>query len=167
MAADSAGSHMANVAFDKYVAFCESYVEGSDRALATITAHGPTEKVLADAYELACIRRKWALWIPADTDGKLQKFEKALREIGASAHYIEVTRADPKAAAREEMIDRMYRSFYAVVGLGEWKGEKVNDEAAHTSLILWLRRVLGTEQFDTLRKAVIARAVAEFSASQQ
>lgn len=165
MAVDSAGSHMANVAFDKYVQFCEEYAEGFHKALDTLTAHGPTDKVLADAAALYRLRRKWAVWITTDTDEKLDRFELALREIGASAGYVQATLGDPNAQGRETHINRMYARLAQVMGYKEWAGQEVGDELAHYALDALLRRILGTEKFDELRRTVVSRAVDELEAS--
>ncbi len=164
MATDSASSHMANVAFDKYVQFCESYAESAGKAFDTLLRHGPTEKVLENAGDLYRLRRKWSLWITTETDNSLERFEQAFREIGASAGYVESTRREPDAEARGEHIKRMYMRLAEVMGFPEWEGKKVSQELAQSALDAQLRKVLGTEQFDVLRRAVITRAVAEFIA---
>ncbi|NUX98840.1 hypothetical protein [Paraburkholderia youngii] len=127
MATDSAGSHMANVAFDKYVQFCEEYAEGFRNALDTLVTSGPTEKVLDDAGALYRLRRKWTIWITTDTDEKLERFEQALRDIGASAGYVQSTIGDPNASDRGEHINRMYTRLCEVMGYKEWAGKEVKE----------------------------------------
>ncbi len=56
-----ATSHMANVAFDKHVAFSEKYVAEVYRSLKTLFREGPTEEALPHAWQLVEIRREWAL----------------------------------------------------------------------------------------------------------
>jgi hypothetical protein len=167
MATDSTGSHMANVAFDKYVQFCEEYAEGFHKALDTLVAHGPTEKVLSDAAALYKLRRKWRVWITTDTDEKLEQFEQALRDIGASAGYVQATLGDPNAQGREIHINRMHTRLAQVMGYKEWAGKEVGDELAHYTLDALLRRILGTEQFDELRTAVISRAMNGLGSGKQ
>lgn len=58
-----ATSHMANVAFDKHVSFCEEYVEEMFKTLSTLFQEGPTEKAMEHAGALYQIRRRWALWL--------------------------------------------------------------------------------------------------------
>lgn len=160
IAADSAGSHMANVAFDKYAQFCEEYAEAFRKALDTLTRHGPSEKVLVDTAELYRIRRRWAIWITNDTDAQLDRFEKVLREIGASAAYVQATIDDPHAHDRQLHINRMYEGLSHVMGYKEWAGKPVGEEHAHYALDALLRRILGTERFDELRSAVVLHALA-------
>lgn len=161
MAADSAGSHMANVAFDKYVLFCEEYAECAAKAFSTLLRYGPTEKILQNASDLYQIRLKWSLWVTSDTDTILERFEEAFREIGAKAGYTEATRRDPNATERQQALDEMYSKLAQVLGFKEWNGQKVSDELAQSTFVSALRRMLGTEQFDSLRRAVISHAVNE------
>lgn len=167
LAADSAGSHMANVAFDKYAQFCEEYSEAFHKALDTLTQHGPSEKVLVNTVELYRIRRKWTIWITIDTDDQLDRFEKVLREIGASAGYVQATIGDPDAHDRQLHISRMYEGVSQVMGLKEWAGKPIGDEHAHYALDALLRRILGTERFDELRSAVVSRALAGLEERKQ
>ena len=85
-----ATSHMANVAFDKHVEFFGEYAHELREALNTLIQNGPTEQALDHATNLYNIKRRWELWITAEIDRELEKFEDALRQIGASAHLLAV-----------------------------------------------------------------------------
>ncbi len=54
-----ATSHMATVAFDKHVGFCEEYLEEVYKALSTLIQHGATEEPL-DTSRFSLIRQKWS-----------------------------------------------------------------------------------------------------------
>jgi hypothetical protein len=84
-----ATSHMASVAFDKHVAFCEEYTKAVNGALVTLFRRGPHRVVLDDANALSDIRIKWTLWLTPEVDERLVKFEGALRKIGAQAGLLE------------------------------------------------------------------------------
>ncbi|MDR8093259.1 hypothetical protein KPB05_38020 [Burkholderia gladioli] len=163
MAADSAGSHMANVAFDKYVQFCEGYMEVTNRTLALLFSKGPTSDVLAMVKEISVLRRKWALWVTTDTAIKLDAFEDALREIGSSAGYVESARTDPHAIDHAEHVERMYSRLSEVMGYKEWRGKPLNGDNAVQSIEAALRTWLGTDQLDMVRRAAIDRAIREFA----
>jgi hypothetical protein len=79
-----ATSHMATVAFDKYVGFCEEYVEAMSNVLYSVIQAGATEKSL-DATDLSRIRKKWALWLTDDIERKLDEFEHRITRIGSEA----------------------------------------------------------------------------------
>src|SRR6266849_252248 len=76
-----ATSHMANVAFDKHVQFCEEYVAEVSDTLTFLFRRGPHKDVLEKANALADIRTKWTLWVTPEIEAELVKFEGALRTI--------------------------------------------------------------------------------------
>jgi hypothetical protein len=47
-------SHMANVAYDKHVSFCEAYVERTNRGLVELMASGPSKDALRLAADRSC-----------------------------------------------------------------------------------------------------------------
>src|SRR5260370_10382818 len=87
-----ATSHMATVAFDKYVGFCEEYVDAMSNALYTFIEEGGKEKAV-DASDLFRIRQKWALWLTHEIETKLDRFEHDIAKIGADAQVLDVNGA--------------------------------------------------------------------------
>ena len=108
-----ATSHMADVAFDKHVKFCDEYTKGVDDALTTLFRRGPHEAVLANADTLSNVRSRWKLWLTPEVEANLSKFEGALREIGAQAWLLGELRPDED---RTEAIKKAYGTFAAVMG---------------------------------------------------
>ncbi len=49
-------SHMANLAYDKHVAFCEAYIERTTKGLSDLMRCGPSKEALAFAGDLGAIR---------------------------------------------------------------------------------------------------------------
>jgi cadmium resistance protein CadD (predicted permease) len=64
-------SHMANVAFDKHVLFCEEYTTAAYGAMATLFRRGPHEDALVEASTLSDIRLKWTVWLAPDVIASL------------------------------------------------------------------------------------------------
>ncbi|MDA2924639.1 hypothetical protein MYX65_08295, partial [Acidobacteria bacterium AH-259-L09] len=151
-----ATSHMANVAFDRHVAFCEKYVEEMFRTLSTLFSEGPTEKALRHSDSLYRIQQKYAIWLTPDLEADLDRFESALRQIGASAH---VAQYFPGDKGHIERVKKMYSVFAEVVGLEEWEGEAVTEERAVKTLIGKLRNVLGIEELTFLREAFVTQSL--------
>ncbi len=81
-------SHMANVAFDKHIEFCEAYLKESDQALAELLLDASAKTTLAHVGKLAEIRRQYALWEDKKIGDFLTKFQESLSKIWL---------ADPKA----------------------------------------------------------------------
>lgn len=151
-------SHMASVAFDKHVDFCEEYVREADEALGAIFRQGPSPEAVYHAGKLFAVRRKHTVWITEKIDDKLDSFETVLRTMGASAGYVASTNGDTTAPDRQEHINRMYKIFAQLTGSNEWQGETLTDELAITSQIKYLRTVLGTEDLNDMRQALVMNA---------
>jgi hypothetical protein len=75
-----ATSHMATVAFDKHIGFCEEYAEEMYKAPHTLVKDGTTEEPL-DPRRFSRIRQKWALWLTHEIDKKLEQFELTITQI--------------------------------------------------------------------------------------
>ena len=153
-----ASSHMANVAFDKHVIFSEEYAQEVLKTLSTLFRNGPSLEILTHTTALFDLRQKHAVWLTRQIDVDLEKFESALRQIGAAAGYVHGT---PGANDRQERLDFMYRKFAEVMGWAEWAGEQLTDELAISMLITRIRTILGTEELTEIRVAVVAKAIDE------
>jgi hypothetical protein len=150
-------SHMATVAFDKHVQFCEEYSTAVHGALLTLLRRGPHEDVLEDARKLGEIRERWSMWLVPEAEGQLDKFEGALRTIGANAYLLRELRADED---RTEAIKQAYGTFAAVMGWEKWKGEIVTRDLAADRVFDGLRKVLGIGELTQLRTELMKRAMA-------
>lgn len=158
-----ATSHMANVAFNKHVEFSEEYIKESYAALQTIFRKGPTQEALSHSDILASVREKYAVWLTPRMEKDLQPFEMALRQMGASAGYVQATVGDRTATQRQEHINRMYEILARLTSLKEWEGEELTDELAISTQIQQLRSILGTDELSKLRQSLLMRAVKELS----
>ncbi len=156
-------SHMAKIAFDKHVLFCEEYAAAADKALNDIFKSGPAPDALVGAGNLLAVRRKHAVWITEEVDAKLNKFEQLFVEMGASAGYVDATRGAPSSESRQDHINRMYKHFSTLTGAGEWQGEKLDQGSAVISTIHWLRKILGTEELNAMRQSFVGIAVSELA----
>ena len=149
-------SHMANVAFDKHVTFSEEYVVEMFQTLTTLFREGPTDQVLSHSGNLYKIRQRWAIWITPDVEIELEKFEAALRKIGASAHFVEVDLTSPK---RSDTIETMYSLYEEVTGMTDGDEKQARADHAILSIIQCLRQVLGIEELTELRRTLVARSL--------
>lgn len=156
----AASSHLASIAFDKHVAFCESYVAEVLATLGMLFREGPTEQVLRHAANLYRIRDEHALWLTPSIEGNLEKFEAALRSIGAADHYVRV--AHP-GEGRQKQLNEMYKTFADVLGskhMGPaWQGEPLTEDLAVSKVIHGLRGALGIEELSEMRTAIIKNAL--------
>jgi hypothetical protein len=148
-------SHMADVAFDKHVSFCEEYTTAVYHAMTTLFRRGPHEEALVEAGALADIRIKWDIWLAPEVTTELGKFEGALRKIGANAMLLRDLRADEH---RTEAIQEAYGTFAEVMGFETWQGKAVTKERTVEKVVEKLRKVLGVGELTHLRSELVERA---------
>jgi len=79
-----ATSHMAMVAFDKHICFCEAYGKEVSKALQSL-AHEATSEEPLDVGSLSRIRRDWALWLTNEIDSWLEQYERRITQLGGEA----------------------------------------------------------------------------------
>lgn len=163
-------SHMANIAFDKHILFCEAYVAEMQKTLLTLMREGPRGSALTQAHELYNIQEKYRLWLTPEIEEELEIFEKALREIGAGAGFVEAVRGSSNqddGVARAKTNARIYEVFSKVIGLPVWNEQKLTDELTTTAIIQQLRAVLGIPALAALRKAILEKAIKSAPFSDQ
>ena len=153
-----ASSHMANVAFNKHVAFAEEYAKEAFKALDTLFKHGPTPQVIQHTGRLYTLHQKYAVWLTLTLEKELEPFEQALRDIGAMAGYVY---SGTNGSDRQVKLNEMYQRFAQVMGLEVWAGKNVTDEIAVTTLIRRLRSILGTEELTEMRAILVSKTIAD------
>jgi len=153
-----ATSHMADVVFDKHVEFCEQYTAAVNETVAFLFRRGLNRDVLQNASNLKDIRLRWNVWLTPDVETQLEKFEAALRKIGANVYLLEALRADEE---RGDAVKEAYGTFAAVVGWEDWQGQPVTRDLAAEKIIEGLRKVLGITELTRLRSELVGRALAK------
>lgn len=154
-----ATSHMANVAFDKYALFCEEYVEEMFQTLRTLNRDGPRQTALPHASKLLEIRQKSALWLTPEVEAELDRFEIAIRKIGANAWLLEQAPGDPAA------ISEMYSLFAEVLGFEKWDNKQITGELTLATVTKRLRHVLGTDELSLIRGSLVERSLRHIRSS--
>jgi len=143
-------SHMANVAFDKHIEFCELYIRRMQDGLGELLARGPTKEVLKFCGELGAARFQYRTWITSDVWDKLLLFEEALRRIGANASVLEHMQV---SEGRSKVVDQMYKLFQDVLAVQE--GTELDKELAASRVIRNLQDFLGIEELSRLRVSLL------------
>ena len=160
------GSHMANTAFDKHVAFCSEYMAEAKSALSTLLRDGPSESVLKHGWKLREIKSNYDIWLSSELEQSLEPFESALVEIGANAHYLDMIRESRnREEAKSRVIEVMYNRFAELMGFKEWEGKELTDQLALVSIVRVLRKILGTEELISLRSSILKKANTELAKS--
>jgi hypothetical protein len=144
----SATSHMANVAFDKHVAFAEKYVLEVHRCMGELFRKGATE----DAFGLACslynIRREYLLWETESITKNLDEFEQALQNMGAQ--MIGLRNLAP-SEERTKKVDEVFGILKKILDLRD-APESLSDEIVGKMVIQRMRELLGVEGLTALRR---------------
>jgi hypothetical protein len=149
-------SHMANVAFDKHVEFCEKYIAEVHLTMSTLFQRGPTEEVIGHAQNLFLLRQQYAAWITADISKKLDPFQNALSKLGSQARLVEAMR---NAANGDKIIEEMYATFDSIMDLDKKDRDKINPDIAVENIKTRLRDILGIEELTRIREKVIKEAI--------
>lgn len=144
-------SHMANVAFDKHIEFCELYIQQMQAGLGDLLAKGPTIQVLKFCGKLGDTRFRYRAWITSEVWDRLLLFEVALRKLGASASVLEHS---PVSEGSSQAADQMDKLFQGILALKE--GTELDKEAAASRVIRHLQDFLGIEELSRLRASVLA-----------
>lgn len=154
-------SHMAKVAFDKHVEFCEEYITRIDQGLPKLFREGPTKDTISLAVELSSIRSKFRTWLTEDIIAKVKPYEKALTSIAADDTLLEHLGIGDR---RNKVVDRMFHTFSEVTGMKEkFIEEDINEEIAPEKIINHLQQVLGIQELTKLRQKIIKESIASLS----
>jgi hypothetical protein len=150
-----ATSHMANVAFDKHVQFCEEYAAKMAEITDGMFQSGPNVQALSDASALLALRIKWAVWLTSDTEHALEPFEKAVRKVGADAYLLKEVEAFND---RPMVVKRVYSVYADLLGIEEFDGSKTGSDRTMQAVLEKLRKVLGIRELTELRSRFVERA---------
>lgn len=148
-------SHMAEVAYNKHVEFCEEYINRVQLGRQELFREGPSRNTLNIGRELVVIRQKYASWLTAEIEQSLQPFEQALIKIGA---HEEVLPHMPSGESRIKMIDEIYSAFGLVLG----HQDPLNEEEANLKIdrvIEKIREILGITILTRLRQEAASIAL--------
>ncbi len=140
-------SHMAEVAYDKHVIFCEEYIERVEKGRQELFTEGPSRNAINIGRELVNIRQKHSPWLTKEIEENLKPFEGALIKIGAQKGLLESL---PVGEQRSKVIKEVYKSFGLVLGHEESLDE---DEAniCIDKIIEKIRNILGINILTKLR----------------
>jgi len=141
-------SHMASVAYDKHVKFCEEYLEAVNKAVFELWAEGPNVKALGHANSLRDIRDRHTAWLTREIEEKLFPIEAALRKIGAGSHVLPLVQP---GSERSKIVDDVYGAFGKITESGK---ENQGSTAAVASITDSLRELLGIKELTELRTEV-------------
>ena len=142
----SPAAHMGQLVFDKYIAFCEAYLEALWEILPQLFAEGLSVKALDMSKRLMKLREKHGLWVPPEVVKKLAPFENALWSIGAKA----IAKSLPSSEA-------MFEEFMKVLDLTK-APDGSSSELAYHRVLTELQARLGIAELTELRLGALREA---------
>lgn len=148
-------SHMADIVYDKHVAFCEEYIQRLQDGLQELMRDGTTKNTKYIGGDLVRIRIKHSAWLTVKIEESLKPFEMALINIGAKEHLLENLSVGEK---RTKIIDNIYKSLGLILNHEEPTDE---NEANMRSgkIIEQIRDILGINTLTTLRQKAVELAL--------
>lgn len=149
-------SHMAEVAFDKHVEFCEKYIAEVHETILTLVREGPTEKGQDHGRNLNGIRIKYDTWITDDISNPLKHFEDAIFRIGSKTHLAKSTNISATGQKAYEEADALWD---VVLGNIFDKSKIPDKNIAVESVKKKIRDILGIEKLTQLRGVLISKAI--------
>ena len=152
-------SHMADVAYDKHVLFCEEYIHRVQSGLQELFRDGPTYKALDFGRELVNIRQRHASWLTKEIEAKLKPFEEALIEIGAKEGLIDRL---PAGEQRTAAVEKVYKTFGLILEFERYENER-EESIAISNIIEYIRGILGITILTELRQKVSKTALARLN----
>lgn len=154
-------SHMAEVAYDKHVAFCEEYMARIQLGFQELMGDGPTAKSANIGGDLVRIRFKHAAWLTTTIEAQLKPYEMAVITMGAQMGTLDRdTRMTDER--RTEVVNEIYKAYGLVGGFDKAQSEE--EGLIHLQKpIENVRRVLGIDTLMALRQAASDLAIERLS----
>ncbi|MFO0706528.1 MAG: hypothetical protein U0412_06710 [Nitrospira sp.] len=150
-------SHMADVAFDKHVEFCEKYMMQMQKTLSTLFRDGPSGDCMKLSSQLSEIRLSFRTWLTADIQDKILPFEEALTKIAGRHIMLDNL---PVGDQRTKVVEEMHNTFADVLGLARLEGRGKNDDQVAPRVIMdHLQDILGVKQLVQLRIKLVDESV--------
>ena len=140
-------SHMANIAYDKHVLFCEEYMARVQSGFQELLREGPSKNAMNIGRELVNIRQKHSPWLTKNIEQNLIPFESALIKIGAKERVVDMIQIGEQ---RNQMIDDIFKSFGLILGHEKAETEEEANIAIE-KIIEKIREILGINILTELR----------------
>lgn len=151
-----ASSHMATVAFDKHIEFCEQYMELIHELIDSIMQHGPSTEQRPKVIDLLNLRKRYAAWTTKDMEAQLKPFEDALVHMTSLSGLVERNR---QTEAGDKAIDDLYKLSSEILQL-DGNELALGSDVSIGEIRERVRKMLGIEEISEMRKAIVEKSIA-------
>jgi len=159
-------SHMANIAYDRHVAFCEAYIKRTNEGVQELMRLGPTKAALVFCSDLMKLRMEYTAWLTPEIEARLIPLETALKTIGGKEILLESLRPGDR---RSRIVDEIHQAFGMIVGVEKPATDEDRSMAA-AKILDHVRDVVGINELTALRQTttrVALRRVSKLDETQQ
>lgn len=158
----AAASHMADVAYDKHVAFTEAYILRTNQGVDDLFDTGPSKAAMKFASDLRHIRKQHATWLSSEIEEKLICFESTLHRMGVNMAYLDNVAV---GEGRSRVVDEVFKAFKTLLDVEKpTPGEETEIVAAR--ITDHLRDVLGVKELTALRQHTTRLALRRVAQSE-
>jgi hypothetical protein len=152
----AATSHMANIVFEKQVAFCEEYVVTLDQALSCLLEAGPSKAIEGFLDRLIASKKKYITWLSSELVENLEIIENEMQRIITNDYLINHRRqTEPE---RSVYISEMWKSFNRLIGVNN-KDDEFNPRQTVNGIIEYVKGILGIAELEMLRREMVSRSI--------
>jgi len=155
-------SHMAKVAFDNHVAFCEKYMKAVQNTVDVLWAEGASESAMELSNNFFKIRMQYSTWITDEITNQLKDFEEALFKIGSNLKLFK-SYTDKKSASI--LYDESENLWEKVLGRMIDKKNIPDENLAIECIKNRVRNILGIKELIELRGLIIKKAIENMASS--
>ena len=153
-----ATSHMANVAFDKHVEFCEKYMNEVQITIQTLFSKGPSSESLQNLHKFREIKQQYSTWLPQEITFNLKSFEDALYKIDSLSHLANAYKEKDHESSTK-YFKEMYDIFSKLLNLEKQIDIDKNTDFAVEQVKQRIRSILGIEELTQIRKLLIEESM--------
>lgn len=153
-----ATSHMANIAFDKHVEFCEKYIKEVDLTVSELFSKGLTKDVNTHLSNLIEIKNEYSVWISHDIGSQLVPFEKALNTLRKFSEDKDSSEFSENLSGMKAL-KKTYDVFREILNLQQDPGFEEDSEISAEIVRKKIRSILGVEELSKIRKTLMDRAL--------
>jgi len=151
-----ATSHMANIVFEKQVAFCEEYVVTLDQALSCLLKAGPSKAIEEFLDKLVASKKKYITWLSGELVDRLETIENEMRRIVTSDYLI--NHIQQKEPERSIYVNEMWKSFNRLIGVNN-KDNEFNSRQTVKDVLEYVKGILGITELEMLRREMVSRSI--------
>ncbi len=152
----AATSHMANIVFEKQVAFCEEYIVTLDQALSHLLKDGPSKAIEEFLDRLVATKKKYVTWLSSELVERLEVIESEMRRIVVSDYLI--NHVQQKEPERSIYLSEMRKSFNRLIGVNN-KDDEFDSKQTVKNVLEYVKGILGITELETLRREMVSRSI--------